>query len=81
MFRVNNKDIRTTQTSIVSLDEFEQVNVCWDITKSLLNTAGLFNKCFTSNVVHAIKCCLISIGIMYKCFDIQMQVIRLRITN
>ena len=34
---VKNKDIRTTSTSSVSLVDFEQVNVCWDVIKSLLN--------------------------------------------
>ena len=34
---VKNKDIRTTLTSSVSLFDFEQVNVCWDVIKSLLN--------------------------------------------
>ena len=37
MFRVNNRAIRTTSTSIVSLVDFEQINVCWDVIKSLLN--------------------------------------------
>ena len=37
MFRVNNENIRTTKTSTVSLTDFEQLNVCWDVIKSLLN--------------------------------------------
>ena len=31
MFRVNNKNIRTASTLNVSLVEFEQANVCWDV--------------------------------------------------
>ena len=60
MFRVN---IRTPSTSIVSLVEFEQVNVCCDIIKSLLNAVGLLKKCYASNVVHVH---LISIGTMLR---------------
>ena len=41
-------------------------------------TACLFKKRCASNVVHAH---LISIDTKYKCFDVQMQVIRVRITN
>ena len=37
MFGVKNEDIRTTSISSVSFVDFEQVNVCWDVTKSLLN--------------------------------------------
>ena len=37
MFRGKNKDIRTTSTSSISLVDFEQVNVCWDAIKCLLN--------------------------------------------
>ena len=33
MFRGKNKDIRTRSTSSVSLVDFEQVDVCWDIKK------------------------------------------------
>ena len=34
MFRVNDKNIiRTASTSSVSLVDFEQVNVCWDVIK------------------------------------------------
>ena len=35
MFRVNNKDFEKNST--VSLVYFEQVNVCWDVIKSLVN--------------------------------------------
>ena len=48
MFRVN---IRTTLASIVSLVEFEQVNVCCDVIKSLLN------GCWTTWKMLCIKCC------------------------
>ena len=37
MFRVKNKDIRTTSTLNVSLVDFEDVNICWEVIKSLLN--------------------------------------------
>ena len=37
MFRFKNKDIRTTSTSSLSPVDFEQVNICWDVTKSLPN--------------------------------------------
>ena len=37
MFRGKNKDIITTPTSSVSLVDFEQVNICWDVIKSLFN--------------------------------------------
>ena len=37
MFRDKNKDIRTRSTSSVYPVDFEQVNVCWDVTKSLVN--------------------------------------------
>ena len=37
MFRFKNKDIRTTSTSNVSPVDFEQVNICCDVTKSSLN--------------------------------------------
>ena len=40
MFRVNNKDIRTT--SNVSFVDFEQVNVYWDVIKVYSMTVGLF---------------------------------------
>ena len=60
MFRVN---IKTTSTSIVSLVEFEQVNVCCDIIKSLINAVGLLEKCYASNVIHVH---LISIGTMLR---------------
>ena len=36
MFRFKNNDIRMTSTSSVSPVDFEQVNVYWDVTKSLL---------------------------------------------
>ena len=43
MFRVKNKDIRTTSTSSVSLVDFEQVNICWDIIYKVYSiTFGLF---------------------------------------
>ena len=50
MFKGKNKDIRTRSTSIVSLVDFEQVNVCWDVIKSLLNDFWpilemLYSKC------------------------------------
>ena len=47
MFRVKNKDIRTTSTSSISLVDFEQVNVCSDVIKSLLND-------FWSNIANSI---------------------------
>ena len=37
MFRAKNKDIKTTSTSTDSLIDFEQVNICWDVIKRLLN--------------------------------------------
>ena len=37
MFRVNNKHIRTMSASSFSLLSFEQVNICWDFIKILLN--------------------------------------------
>ena len=37
MFRGKNKDNRTASNSSVSLVDFEQVNVCWDVIESLLN--------------------------------------------
>ena len=37
MFRGKNKDIQKTSTSSVSVIDFEQVNVCWDVIKRLLN--------------------------------------------
>ena len=43
MFRVNNKDIRTIEPRTLSLVYFEQVNVCWDVIKSLLSF-GLFKN-------------------------------------
>ena len=46
MFRVENKDIRTTSTLNVSLVDFEEVNVCWDccgrLEKVYSMTFGLF---------------------------------------
>ena len=47
MIRVN---IRTTSTSIVSLVELEQVNVCCDVIKSLLN------DCWSTLKLLCIKC-------------------------
>ena len=37
MFGGKNKDIITTSTLSVSLVEYEHVNVCWDVIKTLLN--------------------------------------------
>ena len=51
MFRFKNKDIRTTSTSSLSPVDFEQVNICWDVTKSLPNDFWSILK----NVY--IKCC------------------------
>ena len=51
MFRVKNKDIRMTSTSTVSLVDFKQVNVCWDVIKSLFNDFWSILKTFY------IKCC------------------------
>ena len=48
---VKNKDIRTTSTSTVSLVDFEQVNVSWDVIKSLLNDFWSILKMLCS------KCC------------------------
>ena len=50
MFRGKNKD-RTTSTSSDSLVDFEQVNVCWDVIKSLLNDFWPILKMLCS------KCC------------------------
>ena len=52
MFRGKSKDIGTTPTSSVSLVDFEQVNVCWDVIKSLLNDFWSILKMLCS------KCCL-----------------------
>ena len=51
MFRGKNKDIRTTSNWSVSLVNFEQVNVCWDVIKSLLNDFWSILKMLCS------KCC------------------------
>ena len=51
MFRSKNKAIRTTSTSSVSLADFEQVNVSWDVIKSLLNDFWPILKMLCS------KCC------------------------
>ena len=48
MLRGKNKDIRTTSTASVSLVDFEQVNVCWDVIKSLLNDFWLILKMLCS---------------------------------
>ena len=48
---MKNKDIRTTSTSSVSLVDFEQVNVCWDVIKSLLDDFWSIFKMLCS------KCC------------------------
>ena len=37
LIRFKNEDIRTMSTSSVSPVDFEQVNICWDVTKCLLN--------------------------------------------
>ena len=50
MFRGKNKD-RTTSTSSDSLVDFEQVNVCWDVIKSLLNYFWPISKMLCG------KCC------------------------
>ena len=50
MFRINNKYIKTTSTSTVSLVDFGQVNV-WDVIKSLLN------NCWSILKILCIKCC------------------------
>ena len=47
----DNKDIRATSTLSFSLVDFEQVNVCWDVIKSLRNDCWsilkmLCVKCF-----------------------------------
>ena len=51
MFRVQNKDIRTTSTLNVSLVDFEEVNVCWEVRESLLNDFWSILKML------CIKCC------------------------
>ena len=51
MFRVENKDIRTTSTLNVSLVDFEEVNVCWEVRESLLNDFWSILKML------CIKCC------------------------
>ena len=51
MFSGKNKDIRMTSTSSDSLVDFEQVNVCWDVIKSLLNDFWSILKMLCS------KCC------------------------
>ena len=51
MFRVKNKVIRTWSDSSVSLVDFEQVNVCWNVIKSLLNDFWSILKMLCS------KCC------------------------
>ena len=51
MFRGKNKDIRTTSTSNDPLADFEQVNLCWDVIKSLLNDFWPILKMLCS------KCC------------------------
>ena len=64
MFRGKNEDIRTTSASSVSLVDFEQVNLLWDVIKSLLNDFWRILKCYAANVVHIH---LISIGTMLSC--------------
>ena len=51
MFRVKNKVIRTSSASSVSLVDFEQVNVCQNVIKSLLNDFWSILKMLCS------KCC------------------------
>ena len=51
MFRGKNEDIKTTSTSSVSLVDFDQVNVFWDVIKSLLNDFWPILKILCS------KCC------------------------
>ena len=48
---MKNEDIITTSTSIVSLIDFEQVNVYWDVIKSLLSDFWSILKMLCS------KCC------------------------
>ena len=48
MFGVKNGDIRTTSISSVSFVDLEQVNVCWDVTKSLLNDLWSHSKMLTA---------------------------------
>ena len=43
---MKNKDIKTTSTSSASFVDFEQVNVCWDVTKSLLDDFRSILKIF-----------------------------------
>ena len=78
MFRGKNKDIRMTSASGVSLVDFEQVNVCWNVIKSLRNYFWPILKMLCS------KCCLHSSNfywhnaLMYSLK--KMQVTLLRIT-
>ena len=51
MFRVKNKVIRTSSASSVSLVDFEQVNICQNVIKSLLNDFWSILKMLCS------KCC------------------------
>ena len=44
-----NKDIRTTSTSSVSLVDFEQVDVCWYVIKSLVNSGSLMMRVASIN--------------------------------
>ena len=51
MFRANSKDIRRKSTLLVSYVCFEQVIICWDVIKSLLN------DCWSILKLLRIKCC------------------------
>ena len=79
MLRVKNKDFRTTSTSSVYLFDFEQVNVYWDVIKSLLNDFRSILKML------CIKCCPLPSNFYWHNalttrFSIRMQVTRLPIT-
>ena len=62
MFRVENKDIKTTSTLNVSLVDFEEVNVCWEVRESLLNDFWSILKML------CIKCC--PWFLLVQCFDV-----------
>ena len=67
MFGVKNKDIRTTSISSVSFVDLEQVNVCWDVTKSLLNDLWSHLKML------CIKCLPRPSNFYWQsCFDVQL---------
>ena len=52
MFKINNEDVRTlsktslyfTPFSSVFTDDYEQINVCWDFMKNLIQ---IFIYCYT----------------------------------